>query len=210
MTTANFYQQAGHELEVLWEKIANRPELIKNVTKSGESLTFTLTDGTEIELSLAVFWHSIRNVPKLVTGIVGGEDKLTVQFLDGQSTAIAVATSNSGNGLKVAQKELLNVKANSTVTIPITGKGDYAFPPIEVLKYVAGAANQSETLCNFVTTDAGKFTSAPFVDFNNGMYLKTSETFKSVVDADYTGTGCVTVTTIDKNKIGTIANVTLS
>lgn len=210
MTTANFYQQAGHELEVLWEKIANRPELIKNVTKSGESLTFTLTDGTEIELSLAVFWNSIRNVPKLVTGIVGGEDKLTVQFLDGQSTAIAVATSNSGNGLKVVQKALNNVTANSTITIPVKSRGDYTFPPIEVLKHVAGAANQSETLCSFVATDAGKFTEAPFVSFNNGMYLKTSETFTSTVDPDYTGTGCVTVTTIDKNKIGTIANVTLS
>lgn len=190
-------------IAVLWDSVGQKPELVQSVTKDGDKLVITNLDGTTLEISLEVLWTNITNKPNLMKGITSGEDKLTVTYMDNTTVDIPVSTSG---GLNVSQVTEMDVTAPKNVVIPITETPYYATPPVEVLKYVPGETNKTETLCEFNAEDAAKFEENPFVAFDGKMYLKTQETFPSVQDTTFTE-GFLTVTTIDKSKIGEIVSI---
>lgn len=191
-------------VKVLWDTIGEKPELVKSIEKDGDKLVITSLNGKKLEISLEVLWENISNRPNLIKEITSGEDRLTVTFTDDTTTEIPVSTSS---GLKIMQVTEMDVVAPKNVVIPITESPDYMLPPVEVLKQVPGETNKTEVLCDFNAEDAEKFEPNPFVAFDGTMYLKTQETFPSILDETFEGEGYLTVTTIDKNKLGEIVSI---
>lgn len=79
-----------------------------------------------------------------------------------------------GGSIAVKQTAKLNVIAPYEQFIDVTASADYAFLPVEVLKFVPGESNQVMGVYNFDNTDAANFEESPTVLFNGEMSLPST------------------------------------
>ena len=126
------------------------------------------------------------------------------------------SNGGSSGGSNYLQVTKLNASANELVEIPITTTTTFCLPPVDVLKFTAGAQNQVLTSCEFNLTDASKFsvdgiTNSPYIVFDGNMYLNTNYSFPMVIKAGWTANGQYSEdTNIDDTKFKIIAGVTIT
>lgn len=98
-------------------------------------------------------------------------------------------TTNIQNDIDVGRLELiggsessqvtkLNITATSTephmVDIPIPETNDFNRQAPDVLKFVSSQDNITKTICDFDQSDKSDFENNDYIDFNQGMYIKTT------------------------------------
>lgn len=163
-------------------------------------MSTTTFHGTAGSKEQQVHWEDVLDKPRLVERITSGAGKLYVKYTDGTIEELPFSACCC-NGKKLLQVTEMDVTGPKDLSIPVTPSASYAFAPVEVLKR-REEKDKTEVLCAFDAEDGVQYEETTFVAFDGIMYLKTSETFPSELEEAFTEEGYLTMTTIDKNKIG--------
>ena len=133
-------------------------------------------------------------------------------------TAKWKAVSSAGSAGALKQATFLGVTAPATKEIVIPWTDTFLAPPVEFLKFVAGAQDQVYTACSFDNGDADDFTIdgvsgelSPWFVFDGSMRPKTSYPVSFTTPISL-GAGKVSESTdyIDHSNYKTVASVTVS
>lgn len=152
-----------------------------------------------------VHWEDVLEKPRLVECMTSDGGKLFVKYTDGTIEELPFSGCCC-NGKKLLQVTEMDVKGPKDVMLPVTPSASYAFAPVEVLKR-REEKEKAGVLCAFEAEDEEGFEENPFVAFDGTMYVKTAESFPSVLEEAFTEEGYLTVTTIDKKKLGELVEI---
>lgn len=114
--------------------------------------------------------------------VIGSEKWRTI------NTSTTVGDWKQVTETNIAAGTLVNITVNNTLT--------FISPPVEVLKYIAGAQGQVVTEFTFVAGDGASFTvdgvsgeTSPYVTFDGTAHLNNIYNYQMVLNSAWTGTG---------------------
>ncbi|WP_145052848.1 hypothetical protein [Paenibacillus xylanexedens] len=118
---------------------------------------------------------TVSRLSKVEAELAAARD--TYSSLDARLDNLPTGGGGGGGGggsIAVKQTAKLNVSAPYEQLIDVTPSADYAFLPVEVLKFVPGASDQVVGVYTFDNTDAANFEESPVVLFDGEMSLPST------------------------------------